>query len=152
MAKTPDVVPDQKIASTWGNEIRDRTRQVFANGTDVTNNWPTAPDGAEIFVTDVQTTWRKLRGTWRECSSLTWSYNGNLTTDQFGNGVLNFPGGATRANGVTAVGTQRQFPKFVVWDITDANPVRAVLWFFDKDGNPAISTTVGVSVLANLIF
>lgn len=49
MAKTPDVVVDELIDVTWGNQIRDRTTQVFASVADM-QTWA-APPGSFAFVT-----------------------------------------------------------------------------------------------------
>lgn len=38
MTKTVDVAANEKIASVWGNEIRDRTIQVFASVAGATPN------------------------------------------------------------------------------------------------------------------
>jgi hypothetical protein len=51
MPKTPDIVAGEIITSTWGNEIRDRTRQIFTTLSDLTTNWPTAPVGAHAWLT-----------------------------------------------------------------------------------------------------
>jgi hypothetical protein len=46
MTKTVDVAAGQKVASTWGNELRDRSCQVFASAAERDAQWPTAPVGA----------------------------------------------------------------------------------------------------------
>ena len=45
MARTPDVVANEVIQAAWGNEVRDRSNQVFADTSEL-NTWTSAPNGA----------------------------------------------------------------------------------------------------------
>ncbi len=57
MAKTPDVVDGGIIQSSWGNEIRNRTIQVFASAAERASQWPTPPRGAISYLNDVGNLW-----------------------------------------------------------------------------------------------
>ena len=65
MAKTVDVAQGQQIASPWGNEIRDRTCQVFASAAERDAQWPTAPNGALCVTLDTNVLYRRIAGVWR---------------------------------------------------------------------------------------
>jgi len=52
MAFTPNVVAGDKITSAWGNEIRNRTVQVFATAAERASQWPAPPKGAHSFLSD----------------------------------------------------------------------------------------------------
>jgi hypothetical protein len=58
------VAAGQKIASTWGNELRDRTRQVFATKAELDAQWPTAPVGAFAVTLDTGWTWSRASDRW----------------------------------------------------------------------------------------
>jgi hypothetical protein len=60
----PDVVSGGVIASAWGNQIRDRTIQQFSTLTDLTANWPGAPDGAMAVTLDTMTVYQKVTAGW----------------------------------------------------------------------------------------
>jgi hypothetical protein len=64
MTKTVDVAPNEKIASTWGNEIRDRTAQVFASNAERDSQWPAVPDGAVCVTVDTGILWLRRAGVW----------------------------------------------------------------------------------------
>jgi hypothetical protein len=52
MAFTPNVIAGDKITSAWGNEIRNRTVQVFATAAERAAQWPSPPKGAHSFLSD----------------------------------------------------------------------------------------------------
>jgi hypothetical protein len=60
MTKTVDVAAGQKIASTWGNEIRDRSVQVFATPTERDAQWPNPPRGAVCVTVDTDSAWEAI--------------------------------------------------------------------------------------------
>ena len=64
MAKTPDVVDGAIIQTAWGNEIRNRTVQVFATTAERDSQWPTAPSGSMSVTTDTGALWRKVGTAW----------------------------------------------------------------------------------------
>ena len=61
---TPSVVPEELIESAWGNEIRDRTLQVFQSGAELHAAWPDAPDGANAILLDSGRIARRILGQW----------------------------------------------------------------------------------------
>lgn len=64
MSRTPDVAPDQLIQSSWGNEIRNRTVQVFANYAEVKSGWTSPPEGAHAMTLDDGRVYRRWNGRW----------------------------------------------------------------------------------------
>jgi hypothetical protein len=89
MAKTVDVAAGQKVASTWGNEIRDRTRQVFASVAERDAQWSAPPNGATCVTLDTGTTWNRLAGAWQAVASDRAAMV-VPTTDAGGEVVINF--------------------------------------------------------------
>jgi hypothetical protein len=67
MALTPNVVPDELIESAWGNQIRDRTWQVFATKAELDALWPaaTAPSGAHAWTTTERLEWVRYGALWQ---------------------------------------------------------------------------------------
>lgn len=59
MAFTPNVIAGDKIQASWGNEIRNRTAQVFATVAERTSQWPNPPDGALSYTADTGWLWVK---------------------------------------------------------------------------------------------
>ena len=55
MSLTPNVVANTPILSTWGNEVRDRSVQVFATAAERASQWPTPPKGATSWLNDTNT-------------------------------------------------------------------------------------------------
>jgi hypothetical protein len=51
MGLTANVVANTPILSTWGNELRDRSVQVFATVAERSAQWPTPPNGAVSWIT-----------------------------------------------------------------------------------------------------
>lgn len=89
MTKTVDVAANQKIASTWGNEIRDRTRQVFSTPAERDAQWAAPPNGASCVTLDTGTTWQRIAGAWQ---GVLQDRSGMVvvTTDAAGEIVVNF--------------------------------------------------------------
>jgi len=66
MALTPNVVANAPILSSWGNEIRNRSVQVFASAAERTSQWPSPPEGAPSYLVDTPgVTWVYSSSTWR---------------------------------------------------------------------------------------
>lgn len=84
MTKTVDVAANEKIASVWGNEIRDRTIQVFASVAERDAQWPTAPNGAHCVTLDTYTVWQRRAGAW--VVNAPQAVIGGLTAGDIGNG------------------------------------------------------------------
>jgi hypothetical protein len=57
MALTPDVTAGTIIQSAWGNQIRDRTVQVFATVAERNALWPAPPRGAMCITVDTLALW-----------------------------------------------------------------------------------------------
>lgn len=74
MALTPTVVPGGPITSGWGNEIRDRTVQVFANAAE-RDSWTSPPNGAICVLTDSYVIQQRISGAWVNVAPLTRSYD-----------------------------------------------------------------------------
>lgn len=64
MSKTLDVVAGNIIDDAWGNEIRDRTLQVFATAAERDSQWATAPDGSTCITVDTYARWIRRAGAW----------------------------------------------------------------------------------------
>lgn len=72
MGLTANVVPGAPILSAWGNEVRDRSVQVFANAAERTSQWVAPPEGACSYLRDVDT-FEVMNGTaWRLPWALPW--------------------------------------------------------------------------------
>jgi hypothetical protein len=85
MSKTLDVVAGNIIDDAWGNEIRDRTLQVFATVAERDSQWPTAPNGATCVTLDTGRQWIRIAGGWqpawpRLVSALALSTTGTVTS------------------------------------------------------------------------
>lgn len=65
MGFTADVVADAPIASSWGNEIRNRTIQRFASVAERTSQWPSPPEGALSYVDDSDRLFVYTGSAWR---------------------------------------------------------------------------------------
>jgi len=68
MALTPDVTAGTIVQSTWGNQIRDRTVQVFATVAE-RNTWAAPPAGAHCVTLDTLTRWIYTGTAWRSLSA-----------------------------------------------------------------------------------
>jgi hypothetical protein len=66
MTKTVDVASGQSIASTWGNEIRNRTLQIFATSAERDAQFPVATqaEGAHCVTVDTDIVWQKVGSAW----------------------------------------------------------------------------------------
>ena len=66
MGFTANVVDGNPILAAWGNEIRDRTLQVFATVAERDQQWPaaSAPAGAHCVTVDTMTRWQIKSGAW----------------------------------------------------------------------------------------
>jgi hypothetical protein len=62
MTRTPDVVDATAITTAWGNEIRDRTTQIFAT-TAERDAW-LAPNGALAVVTATNYVYQRVNQAW----------------------------------------------------------------------------------------
>lgn len=82
MAFTPNVVDGNVILAQWGNEVRDRTSQVFATAAERDAQWAAPPNGATCITLDTATQWRRLAGAWTAVqpgtvvTSTTWGASG----------------------------------------------------------------------------
>lgn len=88
MTRTPDVAPDQLIQSSWGNEIRNRSNQVFANYAEVKSGWTTPPEGATAVTLDDGRRYTRWSSRWYwQGIVLPGTPPGTVTTDA--NGIFN---------------------------------------------------------------
>ena len=76
MALTANVVANTPITATWGNEIRNRTVQVFATSAERAAQWAAPPTGATSTLVDTP--------------GVLWVYNGTLWEPVNGLGVLSY--------------------------------------------------------------
>jgi len=70
MGLTPNVVDGNPIQAAWGNEIRDRTSQVFANAAERDAQWTAPPDGAFAVTLDDGLTHQRVLGEWYPTAGL----------------------------------------------------------------------------------
>lgn len=63
MALTPNVVDGAIIQASWGNQIRDRSNQIFATTAERDQQWAAPPDGA-VCQAPVGTWWNRVAGVW----------------------------------------------------------------------------------------
>jgi hypothetical protein len=66
VSKTPDISVGALATSAWANEIRDRTRQVFASAVERDAEWPGVPDGSHCITLDDGKGWSREGGAWVE--------------------------------------------------------------------------------------
>lgn len=145
MAKTVDVVAGQKIASAWGNEIRDRTIQSFATVAERDASGWVAPNGAFCVTIDTATLWQRVGGAWVSRRPFVLGGTIAATTDGFGNLSIVLPAGA-HWRGATANGAQTGFPSLVIINATDG-PVGGGNLFFNvrhPDGTPWTSAVLSI--------
>jgi len=64
MGLTANVVAGATIQSAWGNQIRDRTLQVFADPTERDAQWTNPPDGAHCLTLNQLGVWVRASGVW----------------------------------------------------------------------------------------
>jgi hypothetical protein len=65
MTLTPDVASGELIQSAWGNQIRDRTLQRFANFAALVAEWPDATDGAHAWLIDEASMVTRVGAIWK---------------------------------------------------------------------------------------
>ena len=127
MALTPDVAPDGPISTTWGNTIRNRTVQVFANNAE-RDSWATPPNGALCVTIDTWTLWFRRTGAWQQMTSqgLLEEYRstGNITVSAGGDAEL--WGGGALAKPLNPGHTMLVTVNFGAWEPTPAEPDGAV--------------------------
>lgn len=70
MGLTPNVVDGNPIATAWGNELRDRSTQVFANAAERDAQWTAPPDGAFAVTLDDGLTHQRQAGAWYPTAGL----------------------------------------------------------------------------------
>ena len=83
MGLTPTVVGGAFVMPTWGNEIRDRTLQVFQTTQERDAGWLSPPNAAHCITLDTYTTWVRKAGAW---TAVTAVRQGGFST-----GDVNFP-------------------------------------------------------------
>lgn len=146
MPKTVDVASGQKIASTWGNEIRDRTVQLFVSVAERdASGWAPA-NGAMCVTQDTGILWQRVAGSWQSRRPMTVGGVANQTTDGFGNlGVTGLPGGI-KWIGAVATSASTSFPALVVVNGTDGPPGGPNVIFNVRhpDGSPWASAFVAI--------
>ena len=87
MGLMPNVGTGAVIQVTWGNDIRDRTRQIFASKAELDTQWPAAPNGAHAWTTDAGIEWVRRGGVWESLAGyVPWTVAG------LGNGWINSAG------------------------------------------------------------
>lgn len=64
MGFTANVVDGNIILASWGNEIRDRTVQVFATAAERDQQWAAPPTGAVCITVDNGFIWKRSAGRW----------------------------------------------------------------------------------------
>ena len=80
MGLTANVVANTPILSTWGNEIRDRSVQVFASIAERASQWPTPPAGATSQLSTAPGQLHVYNGTvWVQITPLAAAQNGTST-------------------------------------------------------------------------
>lgn len=93
MAFTPNVVDGNIILASWGNEVRDRSCQVFATAAERNSQWAAPPNGAICVTLDTNTLWRRVAGAWAAQSPLQ-SLWGNTLAGTYAGQPVRFAAGA----------------------------------------------------------
>jgi len=88
MAFTPNVVDGNIILAAWGNEIRDRTQQVFATKAELDAQWPAAPNGSMAVTLDTYLVWMRRAGAWTPIQQ---RGSGVYLTNASGDAIVNYP-------------------------------------------------------------
>jgi hypothetical protein len=146
MAKTVDVAPEQKISSAWGNEVRDRTVQLFASVAERDASGWAPPNGAVCVTQDTYTLWLRVAGAWAAKHPFAMAGNASVTTDGFGNFQVNLPAGG-KLLGASGNGAQTAYPSLVLVNYTDG-PVGAGYVIFNirnPAGAPWANTLLTIS-------
>jgi hypothetical protein len=111
MGLTPNVVDGNIILAAWGNETRDRARQVFANRAAMDTEWPDAPDGATAYTTDHALTWERNAGAWVLVSRWTHALKQTWADGSYGDSGWTWP-----------------FTDSTVWPVESIARITAVTW------------------------
>jgi hypothetical protein len=160
MTKTADVVAGGDIVAPWGNEIRDRTVQVFATAAERDAQWPAPPNGAAAFTSDMSILWSRRAGVWQQVHPPTGPFVAGLETTvlttQYGVYTLDLvanmgaPAGA-KLKAATAVGAMVNYPHLHIRDIQDIPAGGTMLAFKVYNmpaGTPAVSAYIDIAVTA----
>jgi hypothetical protein len=91
MALTPNVASAAPITSAWGNEIRDRSVQVFASAAARAAAWTSPPEGAVSYLADVDALDFWTGSAWRRTGHLVQGGTTIVTTNGSGDAVINYP-------------------------------------------------------------
>lgn len=143
MALTPTVGTGAIATTTWANEIRDRTIQVFASVAERDAAWVTPPNGATCVTLDTGWRWRRQAGVWRAdpargLASATTDASGNITVTHLSGGT---PSSVTASvYGGTGTPTQLQ--------ITTITATTFVVRVFNNAGAGVGTTAVQVAWIA----
>lgn len=88
MALIPNVVDGNVILASWGNAIRDVTRELFASKAELDAQWSTAPNGAHAVTLDTGYVWERRAGAW---GARMLGGKANYTTNASGDSIVSFP-------------------------------------------------------------
>src|SRR5262245_2986386 len=112
MPATPNVVANTTILSAWGNNIRDRTIQIFASVADRDSQnavWAAPLDGMTCYTIAEDKHWYGKAGVWVEWTAgigptgVTGATGATGVTGVSGVSGVNGPTGTTGTTGVTGV-------------------------------------------------
>jgi hypothetical protein len=148
MTKTADVALATNIDPVWGNEIRDRTTQVFASVAERDAQWLNPPNGSVCVTLDTYTRWRRQAGAWVNVDPFIQSGATTGTTDGFGSINVVLPAYAKWV-ACTVVGTQTSYPALFILNTGNGAPGTSTLFVNCRhpDGTPWGNTTVGFSYI-----
>lgn len=129
MGFTPNVRPDDLITSIWGNEVRDRSVQVFDSVAQRDAQWANPPNGAKCFTSDYGVSWTHRGGHWMPDGA--WAgatiVGVALGSQAFLNmeltGRQGTPGGGFRAGDAYQIVTDLPGPVLVALDLNISGPV-----------------------------
>ena len=156
----PDVIGGETITEEWGNDIRDRTLQRYANAADRTTLIPTPTDGDLSFLDDTGRVYVYNAGTWATVYAAHGtdhtpagpdplgdhgSAHATTGTDPLGgaiSGYVNFGGGVENADdsslsGTFEVGATVTFNKPATWTSYAVHAWGAVHFLYSSGGTPA---------------
>jgi hypothetical protein len=91
MGLTSNVASGAPVTSAWGNEIRDRSVQVFDSAAQRTAQWTAPPEGAVSYLKDVDRLDFYTGTAWRPFGHLVQSGTTIVTTNASGDAVINYP-------------------------------------------------------------
>jgi hypothetical protein len=81
MAFTPNVVDGNIILASWGNELRDRSLQVFSSVAERDQQWAAPPNGAHCITLDTGAVWRRVGGVWAPMPGTMFQTGANTSGD-----------------------------------------------------------------------